>query len=196
VTGTGASGRTHVGQPVRGRWAFEPGADAPAGRPPVSDLFGVKGRKWLAGLELSLEERETVDGAMREIEFLDTEIAAVERLIARDALGSAQMRRLMSVPGVNVIVAAGFLAAIGDIGRFESPRKLRLPRPGSARAPVRARPREPRPHLKAGLGPGAPRARRGVLDGGPPARAAARVLRARPRAPRALRRRFATAPAG
>ena len=30
----------------------------------------------------------------------------------------------MSVPGVNVIVAASFLAAIGDIGRFQSPRKL------------------------------------------------------------------------
>ena len=30
----------------------------------------------------------------------------------------------MTVPGVNVIVAASFLAAIGDIGRFESPRKL------------------------------------------------------------------------
>jgi Transposase IS116/IS110/IS902 family len=28
------------------------------------------------------------------------------------------------VPGVNVIVAASFLAAIGDIGRFESPPKL------------------------------------------------------------------------
>jgi transposase len=34
------------------------------GRPPVSDLFGVKGRQWLAGLELALEERETVDGAI------------------------------------------------------------------------------------------------------------------------------------
>src|SRR5215211_6638238 len=94
------------------------------GRPPVSDLFGVKGRRWLAELELALEERETVDACMRQLEFLDTEIAAVERLIARDALGSAQIGRLMSVPGVNVIVAASFLAAIGDIGRFESPRKL------------------------------------------------------------------------
>ena len=94
------------------------------GRPPVSDLFGVKGRRWLAELEPALEERETVDAAMRRLEFLDTEIAAVERLIAQDALGSAQIGRLMSVPGVNVIVAASFLAAIGDIGRFESPRKL------------------------------------------------------------------------
>jgi hypothetical protein len=61
---------------------------------------------------------------MRQIEFLDAEIAAVERLIAQDALGSVQIKRLMSVPGVNVIVAASFLAAIGDIARFPSPRKL------------------------------------------------------------------------
>ncbi len=94
------------------------------GRPPVSDLFGVKGRRWLAGLELPLEERETLDSAMRQIEFLECEIAEVERLIALDALASAEIRRLMSVPGVNVIVAATFLAAIGDIGRFQSPRKL------------------------------------------------------------------------
>ena len=94
------------------------------GRPPVSDLFGVKGRRWLAGIELAVEERETVDGAMRQIEFLDAEIVAVERLIAQAALECGQIRRLMSVPGVNVIVAASFLAAIGDIGRFESPRKL------------------------------------------------------------------------
>jgi transposase len=30
----------------------------------------------------------------------------------------------MTVPGVNVIVAASFVAAIGDIGRFHNPRKL------------------------------------------------------------------------
>src|SRR5579859_2579798 len=52
-------------------------------KPPCSDLFGVKGRQWLASLELPLEERESVDAAMRHVEFLDQEIAAVERLIAR-----------------------------------------------------------------------------------------------------------------
>ena len=61
---------------------------------------------------------------MRQAAFLDAEIAAVERLIARAALVSPEIRRLMTVPGVNVIVAASFLAAIGDIRRFPSPRKL------------------------------------------------------------------------
>jgi Transposase len=41
------------------------------GRPPVSDLFGVKGRGWLRGLELPLEEAETAQGCLRHIEFQD-----------------------------------------------------------------------------------------------------------------------------
>jgi transposase len=94
------------------------------GRPPFADLFGVKGRQWLAELQLAPEESETVSAAMRQIEFFEQEIAEVERLIAGAAMESAEIRRLMSVPGVNVIVAASFMAAIGDIHRFESPRKL------------------------------------------------------------------------
>ena len=41
------------------------------GKPPTSDLFGVKGRQWLAGLELPLVERESVDAAIRHVNFLD-----------------------------------------------------------------------------------------------------------------------------
>lgn len=94
------------------------------GRPPFSDVFGIKGREWLAELELAFEERETVDSAVRQIEFLTSEIATVERLIAKDAVQSAEIKRLMSVPGVNVIVASTFMAAVGDIDRFKNPRKL------------------------------------------------------------------------
>ncbi len=94
------------------------------GRPPVSDLFGVKGRAWLRALELALEESETVAACLRHVEFLDAEIAAVERQIASEALGSADIRRLMTVPGVNVICAATFSAAVGEIRRFPTSRKL------------------------------------------------------------------------
>jgi len=94
------------------------------GRAPASDLFGVKGRQWLRGLELPEEEDETVKAGLRHIEFLDTEIEQVERLIATEALGSPQVKRLMTVPGVNVICAAIFLAAVGDIRRFKGSRKV------------------------------------------------------------------------
>jgi len=94
------------------------------GKPPMSDLFGVKGLKWLTELELPLEETETREACMRHIEFLDREIAAVERQIATEALHSPEIRRLMTVPGVNVICTATFMAAVGDIRRFPTSRKL------------------------------------------------------------------------
>jgi transposase len=94
------------------------------GKPPCSDLFGVKGREWLSTLELPLEERESVDAGIRQIEFLDAEIAAVERLIAQQALSWPEIRRLMTVPGVNLICAASFIAAVGDPYRFLTSRKL------------------------------------------------------------------------
>jgi transposase len=93
-------------------------------RPEVSDLFGVEGRRWLEGLELPDEERETVDGALRQVDFLEEEIAKVDRMIAADALASPAARRLMTVPGVNVVTAATFMAAIGDASRFRSARQL------------------------------------------------------------------------
>jgi transposase len=93
-------------------------------KPKVSDLFGLAGRRWLDGLELPDEERETVDSALRQIDFLEQELKEAERVIASDALGTVEIRRLMSVPGVNVITAATFWAAIGDVSRFRSSRGL------------------------------------------------------------------------
>ena len=94
------------------------------GKPPCSDLFGVKGRQWLLTLELPLEERESVDAGIRQIEFLDAEIAAAEKLIAQQALSWPEIRRLMTVPGVNLVCAASFIAAVGNPNRFLSSRKL------------------------------------------------------------------------
>jgi transposase len=94
------------------------------GRPPASDLFGKKGRVWLTALEFPLEEQETVDACLRVIDFLGTEIDEVERVLAADALAWPEVRRLMTVPGVNLIAAATFLAAVGDIRRFRGARPL------------------------------------------------------------------------
>ena len=69
-------------------------------------------------------ERETVDSALRQVDFLDSEIAEAERLIAAEALSWPEVKRLMTVPGANVIVAATFMAAVGDIRRFPDRRKL------------------------------------------------------------------------
>jgi transposase len=76
----------------------------------LADLFGVKGRQWLAGLEWPVEERESVDAGLRHVAFTDTEIAAVDRLVAQQALAWPEIRRLMTVSGVNLICAASFMA--------------------------------------------------------------------------------------
>jgi transposase len=40
-------------------------------KPKVSDLFGLKGRRWLEEVELSAYERETVDGCLRQLDFCE-----------------------------------------------------------------------------------------------------------------------------
>jgi transposase len=93
-------------------------------RPPVTDAFGKGGRRWLAELQLPTDERLTLDGCLRQIDFLEIEVASLDREIARQALAWPEVLRLMTVPGVNVQTAATFMAAVGDIRRFSSPRKL------------------------------------------------------------------------
>jgi transposase len=94
------------------------------GKPPVSDLFGTRGRRWLAAQELPSDEQETVAACLRQIAFLDDEIGLIERALAEQVLASTEMRRLLTLPGVNFVTAAALLAAIGDIGRFPSARQL------------------------------------------------------------------------
>lgn len=93
-------------------------------RPPMSDLFGVAGRRWLGSLELPDDEVETLSAALRQVDFLSAEIETIERELARFAAGSAEARRLMSVPGVAMVTAVTFLAQVGEIGRFASPKRL------------------------------------------------------------------------
>src|SRR3954452_4677421 len=94
------------------------------GRPPVTDCFGKSGRAWLAGLQLPVDERLTLDGCLRQIDFLDSEISGLEAALATEALGSSEILRLMTVPGVSLHTAAAFIASVGDIRRFASARQL------------------------------------------------------------------------
>jgi transposase len=79
---------------------------------------------WLSGIELPDDERQTLNGCLRQIDFRNEEIAILEREIAKHALDAPDVKRLMTVPGVSLMTAATFIAAVGDINRFESPRKL------------------------------------------------------------------------
>ncbi len=90
----------------------------------MTDVFGVRGRARLEALPLPADERQTLAGCLRQVDFLDREVGLVERELAKTALASAEIRRLMTVPGVNLVSAATFWATVGDVGRFATPRKL------------------------------------------------------------------------
>jgi len=66
------------------------------GRPPVTDVFGKRGREWLAAIELPADERETVECCLREVDFLDSEVGLIERELARQGplLGARVCTRL------------------------------------------------------------------------------------------------------
>jgi transposase len=93
-------------------------------RPPVSDAFGKSGRRWLEELQLPEEEQLTLRGCLRQIDALNVDVAELEVALAKRLAGAGEMRRLLSVPGVNLVVAATFLAYVGDIRRFPSPKHL------------------------------------------------------------------------
>jgi transposase len=93
-------------------------------RPPVTDLFGRAGRRWLCERALPSEERLTVEGCLRQVDLFDEEISLLERALAEQAATAVEIRRLLTVPGVNMVTAATFVAWVGDVSRFPSPRKL------------------------------------------------------------------------
>jgi transposase len=94
------------------------------GRSPATDLFGAAGRGWLAAQELPADEREMVEACLRGIDFLDREVAAIDRALAELVLTAPELRRLLTLPGVNFVTACALLAAIGDVRRFPSARQL------------------------------------------------------------------------
>jgi transposase len=93
-------------------------------RPPVSDLFGDRGRRGLARQDLPEDEHRLVGALLRQLDFHGDELAEVDLDLARAALGDPVVRRLMTVPGIDSVIAVSILAAVGDFSRFASADKL------------------------------------------------------------------------
>jgi len=98
---------------------------AGAGVPvPMSDLFGAGGLELLSGARLAPESRARVDSVMRLIEALDFEIELFTKLVAGRLREHAGYRAIQAIPGVGPVLAAVFVAEIGDITRFARPAQL------------------------------------------------------------------------
>jgi transposase len=93
-------------------------------RCPAADLFGIKGRQWLAEQELPADERRAVVALLRQLDFHGQELRLIDAELAGIALGSEDTKRLMTIPGVDVTVAISITAAVGPFSRFDSPNKL------------------------------------------------------------------------
>ena len=91
---------------------------------PHADLFNQRGRAWLSRQPVPEDERAAIERHVRELDRLGEDLAVLDRDIAQGALEDEAIRRLLTITGVNLAVAAGLMAAIGDVERFSSPQKL------------------------------------------------------------------------
>ena len=91
---------------------------------PHAELFNGPGRAWLAKQGLPDDERATIERHLRELDRLGEDLTILGREIGTAVVDDPAIKRLLTIAGVNVTVAAGLVAAIGDNKRFSSPQKL------------------------------------------------------------------------
>jgi transposase len=89
---------------------------------PHADLCGTKGRAWLSEQVVPEDERLAIERHLREFDRLGEDLRVIERDLARTALADDGVKRLMTIPGVDMALA--MKAAIGEVTRFDEPQKL------------------------------------------------------------------------
>jgi transposase len=89
-----------------------------------SDLFGTAGRDYLDELVFPDPWRDNVHAARALIDDLTAQIRGIEAGLAQAAAGHRYVPLLRTAPGIGPILGYTIAAELGDITRFESPRKL------------------------------------------------------------------------
>jgi transposase len=93
-------------------------------RCPAADLFGHKGRRWLAEQDLPPDEQAAAVALLRQLDFHAEELRLIDTDLGQAALARPEVLRLMTVPGIDATVALSIVAAVGDFTRFRTPEKL------------------------------------------------------------------------
>jgi transposase len=91
---------------------------------PVADVFGKKGRAWLAGVALSPAGRVAVEVWLKVVDGMDAAILEQETALKKMAEADARARWLQTVPGIGPYSAMVILGEVGEIERFGSKRAL------------------------------------------------------------------------
>jgi transposase len=95
------------------------------GKPcPVTDLFGVEGRRLLARLRVPEPWRGNITASVALIDDLECQIAEINRRLREGHADHRYIPLLMSAPGIGWVLAFTIAAEIGEIERFPSPEKL------------------------------------------------------------------------
>lgn len=95
--------------------------------PPVSDPFGSKYEAWWRELKVSPTERLHVRQDLATLAQLATQLEEIDdelRRLSCEAPWSTDVPYLLQLPGVGLIVAMTVLAAVGEVTRFQSAKKL------------------------------------------------------------------------
>jgi transposase len=93
-------------------------------RSPVTDLFGKRGRLWLAAVKLPGAGRESVQTCLRMIDHYGEEIQKQNLQLGEKAKQDERVDWLLTIPGIGECSAMMLLAEIGDIQRFSSKEAL------------------------------------------------------------------------
>ena len=93
-------------------------------RSPVTDLFGKRGRLWLAEVKLPVQARESVNVCLRLLDGYSEEIQKQNLQLSEKAKQDKPAEWLMTIPGIGECSAMMLLAEIGDIGRFQDKEAL------------------------------------------------------------------------
>src|SRR3954471_21375496 len=91
---------------------------------PHADLFGRLGRTWLGQHVLPDDVPGAIERHLRELDRLGEDLGVLDKDIAQVAIDDPAVKRLLTITGVNLIIAAGLVAAIGDVRRFDNPEKF------------------------------------------------------------------------
>jgi transposase len=91
---------------------------------PMSDLFGVAGRKLLKELDIPEPWRGHVDASLVLIDDLELRISEIEAKLKRSGADHRYIPLLVTAPGIGWINGYTIASELGDIGRFSSPKKL------------------------------------------------------------------------
>ncbi len=95
--------------------------------PPEGKLFSEANRTWWQSLQLSPVEKLRVEQDLALLEFLEPQIEKLDQELAslsNASPWSSQTAYLLQLPGLGILGAMTVLAAVGDIQRFPTSKKL------------------------------------------------------------------------